>query len=87
MRIIGNLVTDKTEHTSNYQILHFAYLLATVNFTNSLKNHPYSDQGVIELKVVQEFDFPSIEVEKIASLPNKPNPSFAYKQLFSEKKQ
>jgi DNA polymerase-3 subunit alpha len=51
----------------------------TVNFPPSLKNYPFTGYGIylIEGKVTQEFDFPSVEVNKMAKLPLIPDPRFA----------
>ena len=48
----------------------------TVHFPDSLKKYPFQGHGVYLIlgKVVQEFGFPSLEVQKMAKLPLKPNP-------------
>jgi hypothetical protein len=65
------------------EIMHFGCFLDdkgnffdTVHFPGSLKKYPFTGYGVylIEGKVVQEFDYPSVEVQKLARLPYKPDP-------------
>lgn len=48
----------------------------TVHFPTSLKHYPFRGDGVYLVlgKIVEEFGFPSLEVEKIAKMPMKPNP-------------
>ncbi len=48
----------------------------TVHFPQSLKENPFRGDGMYLIlgKVVVEFGFPSLEVERMAKLPNKPNP-------------
>jgi DNA polymerase-3 subunit alpha len=50
----------------------------TVNFPNSLKQYPFRGYGVYLIlgKVVEEFGFPSIDVEKMAKLALKPDPRY-----------
>ena len=45
----------------------------TTHFPQSLKHYPFKGYGVYLIfgKVVEEFGFPSIEVEKLAKLPIK----------------
>lgn len=83
VRMVGDLVTIKYVHTVKKEWMHFGCFLDvkgeffdTVHFPDSLKKYPFSGQGVylIEGKVVEEFDFPSIEVKKLARLPYKPDP-------------
>ena len=58
--------------------MHFANFLDdqgeffdTTHFPQSLKHYPFKGYGVYLIlgKVVEEFGFPSIEVEKLAKLP------------------
>jgi len=60
--------------------MHFASFLDhtgeffdTTHFPQSLKHYPFKGYGVYLIlgKVVEEFGFPSIEVEKMAKLPIK----------------
>ncbi|MFO7657356.1 MAG: DNA polymerase III subunit alpha, partial [Bacteroidales bacterium] len=73
IRILGNLVTIKNVRTSKGEWMHFGCFLDTsgeffdtVNFPNSLKQYPFRGYGVYLIlgKVVEEFGFPGIEVEK-----------------------
>jgi len=43
----------------------------TVHFPQSAKQYPFKGRGVYLMKgrIVEEFGFPSIEVEKMAKLP------------------
>lgn len=86
IRILGNLVTIKNVRTIKKEWMHFGCFLDTtgeffdtVNFPTSLKKYPFHGYGVylIQGKVVEEFDFPSIEVEKMAKLPFKKDPRYA----------
>ena len=49
----------------------------TTHFPDSLKNYPFRGYGVYLIlgKVVNEFDYSSIEVEKLAKLPLQSNPA------------
>ena len=83
IRIMGNYVTYKPVRTINGDQMAFGTFLDmdgcffdTVNFPPSLKKFPFTGSGVylISGKVVEEFGFPSIEVEKMARLPIQPDP-------------
>ena len=87
-RILGDLVTVKNVHTVKKEWMHFGCFLDvngkffdTVNFPPSLKKYPFTGYGVylIEGKVVEEFGFPSIDVEKMARLPYMPDPRYVNK--------
>ena len=78
VRMVGDLVTIKYVHTVKREWMHFACFLDqkgeffdTVHFPQSLHKYPFTGQGVylIEGKVVEEFGFPSVEVNKMARLP------------------
>jgi len=47
-----------------------------VHFPDSLKNYPFKGPGIYLIlgRVVEEFGFPSVEVEKMAKLPYKARP-------------
>jgi DNA polymerase-3 subunit alpha len=47
----------------------------TVHFSGSLKDWPFKGSGTYLIlgKVVEEFGFPSLEAEKMAKLPVKPD--------------
>ena len=83
VRMLGRLVAIKYVRTSRNEIMHFGTftdaegeLFDTVHFPPSLKLYPFRGDGVYLLlgKVVEEFGFPSLEVEKMAKMPFKPNP-------------
>jgi DNA polymerase-3 subunit alpha len=50
----------------------------TTHFPPSLKSYPFRGSGTYLLlgKIVEEFGFPSMEVEKMAKLPVKPDPRY-----------
>ncbi len=83
VRMLGRLVAIKYVHTSRNEIMHFGTftdaegeLFDTVHFPLSLKNYPFRGDGVYLMlgKVVEEFGFPSLEVEKMAKMPFQANP-------------
>ena len=83
VRMVGRLVTIKYVRTSRGEIMHFGTFIDstgeffdTVHFPNSLKTYPFKGSGIYLIlgKIVEEFGFPSLEVEKMAKLPIKPNP-------------
>ena len=83
VRMVGNLVTVKYVRTIKKEIMHFAAFVDqqgeffdTVHFPDSLKKYPFRGEGVYLLlgKVVEEFGFPGLEVEKMARLPLKADP-------------
>ena len=83
VRMVGELVTIKYVHTIRNEWMHFGCFLDpkgdffdTVHFPNSLKKYPFTGYGVylIEGKVVEEFGFPIIEVQKLGRLPFQPDP-------------
>ena len=83
VRMVGRMVTIKYVWTSKKEIMHFGTFIDstgeffdTVHFPDSLKHYPFKGTGIYLLlgKIVEEFGFPSIEVEKMAKLPIQPNP-------------
>jgi DNA polymerase III alpha subunit len=83
LRMTGLLVAIKYVRTVKKEWMHFATFLDcdgeffdTVHFPPSLKHYPFRGNGVYLLKgkVVEDFGFPSIEVEKMAKLPIDPDP-------------
>ncbi len=85
VRILGDLVTIKNVHTVKKQWMHFGCFLDyngkffdTVNFPASVQKYPFTGYGIylIEGIVVEEFGFPSIEVEKMAKLPYLTDPRY-----------
>jgi len=78
VRILGSLVTIKYVRTIRNEIMHFGTFFDadgeffdTVHFPESSKLYPFKGKGVYLIKgrIVEEFGFPSIEVEKMAKLP------------------
>jgi DNA polymerase-3 subunit alpha len=78
VRMIGMLVTIKHTRTIRDETMNFGTFFDTegeffdtVHFPPSLKSYPFKGRGVYLIlgKVVEEFGFPSIEVEKMAKLP------------------
>jgi DNA-directed DNA polymerase III PolC len=80
VRMAGRLVTIKYVRTVKKEIMHFGTFLDstgeffdTVHFPATLKDYPFRGDGIYLIlgKVVEEFGFPSLEVEKMAKLPYK----------------
>lgn len=78
VRMVGHLVTIKYIKTVKNEWMHFAAFIDsdgeffdTVHFPQSLKKYSFRGSGsyLIRGKVVEEFGFPSLEVEKMAKLP------------------
>lgn len=83
VRMLGRLVTIKYVWTTRKEIMHFGTFtdvqgefFDTVHFPPSLKQYPFRGDGVYLMlgKIVEEFGFPSLEVEKMAKMPMKLNP-------------
>lgn len=83
VRMVGDFVCDKTLNTKNGQLMKFGTFFDaegsffdTVHFPPSLRQYPFRGNGVYLIlgKVVLDFGYPSIEVEKIARLPVWPDP-------------
>ncbi len=83
IRMVGNYVTYKGVRTVRGDLMAFGTFLDeegdffdTTHFPVSLKNYPFTGGGVYLIlgKVVQEFGFPSIEVEKMARMTYVKNP-------------
>ncbi len=83
VRMLGNLVTIKYVKTVRKDYMHFATftdverkLFDSVHFPDSLKKYPFSGKGVYLMygKIVEEFGYAMIEVQKLARLPVQENP-------------
>ncbi|HET6244539.1 MAG: DNA polymerase III subunit alpha [Bacteroidetes bacterium] len=83
VRMVGNYVTYKGVRTIRGDLMAFGTFLDeqgnffdTTHFPPSLKNYPFTGSGVYLIlgRVVQEFGFPSIEVEKMARMGYVKNP-------------
>jgi DNA polymerase-3 subunit alpha len=82
VRMVGHLVTIKYIKTIKGDWMNFGCFIDaegsffdTTHFSQSLKNYPFKGAGTYLIlgKVVEEFGFPSLEVEKLAKLPVKPD--------------
>ena len=78
VRMVGQLVVIKYVRTIKRELMHFGCFLDdtgeffdTVHFPQSLRLYPFKGYGVYLIlgKVVEEFGFASVEVEKMAKLP------------------
>lgn len=78
VRMVGSLVTIKYVRTIKNEIMHFGTFLDiegeffdTVHFPIIARNYPFRGKGVYLIlgKVVEEFGFFMLEVEKMAKLP------------------
>ncbi|MFO7615478.1 MAG: hypothetical protein R6W71_12650, partial [Bacteroidales bacterium] len=83
VRMVGNLVTIKYVRTVKREIMHFAAFLDaegeffdTVHFPPTLLHSPFKGDGVYQLygKVVEEFGFPSLEVERMVKMALQADP-------------
>jgi DNA polymerase-3 subunit alpha len=83
VRMTGHYVTMKPVMTIKRQLMAFGTFLDvhgdffdTTHFPPQLAAYPFKGQGVylIQGKVVEEFGFASIEVQKMAKLPIQPDP-------------
>ncbi len=82
-RMLGKLVTIKYVKTVRGELMHFGTfmdhtgeLFDTVHFPPTLKAYPFQGTGMYLLlgKIVEEFGYPMLEVEKMARMPVKPDP-------------
>jgi DNA polymerase-3 subunit alpha len=82
VRMVGHLVTIKYIRTIKKEWMNFGCFIDpegsffdTTHFPQSLKEYPFKGAGTYLIlgKVVEEFGYPSVEVEKIARLPVKPD--------------
>jgi DNA polymerase-3 subunit alpha len=78
VKMVGDYVTYKWVRTIKKEVMAFGTFLDddgiffdTIHFPPSLKKYPFGGNGVYLLlgKVVEDFGFPSIEIEKMAKLP------------------
>jgi DNA-directed DNA polymerase III PolC len=83
IRMAGNFVAVKNVRTSRGDTMNFGTFLDanddffdTTHFAASLKQYPFKGPGIYLIlgRVVEEFGFPSLEVEKMDRLPIKPDP-------------
>jgi error-prone DNA polymerase len=80
VRMVGHLVTIKYIKTIKKEWMNFGCFIDvdgdffdSTHFPQSLNNYPFKGSGTYLLlgKVVEEFGYPSLEVEKLAKLPVK----------------
>ncbi|MEE4214225.1 MAG: DNA polymerase III subunit alpha, partial [Bacteroidales bacterium] len=85
VRMVGHLVTVKYIKTVNKQWMNFGCFIDhegqffdTVHFSGSLEKFPFRGSGTYLLmgKIVEDFGFFQMEVEKMARLPVTPDPRY-----------
>ncbi len=85
VRMAGHLVTIKYIKTVKNEWMHFASFIDsegeyfdTVHFPQSIKKYPFRGSGTYLIlgKVVEDFGFQSLEVEKMAKLPTVKDPRY-----------
>jgi len=83
VRMLGLMVAIKYVRTVKKEWMHFGTFIDvhgqffdTVHFPQAVNKYPFRGDGIYLVlgKVVEEFGFPSIEVEKMAKMPVKPDP-------------
>jgi len=86
VKMLGHLVTIKPVRTVKGDYMNFGTFIDvegnffdTVHFAKSLTENPFNGKGVYLLagKVVEEFGYPSVEIEKMAKLPYQPDPRYS----------
>jgi DNA-directed DNA polymerase III PolC len=85
IRMVGHLVTVKYIKTVNNQWMNFGCFIDhtgqffdTVHFSDSLEKYPFRGSGTYLLmgKIVADFGFQQMEVDKMAKLPVKADPRY-----------
>lgn len=85
VRMVGHLVTIKYIMTIKKEMMNFGCFIDaeggffdTTHFPQSLKSYPFRGSGTYLIlgKIVEEFGYPSVEVEKMAKLPVKKDPRY-----------
>ena len=83
VKMVGRLVTVKYVKTVKNEMMNFGTFVDsegeffdTVHFPGSLKKWPFTGEGIYLMlgKIVEEFGYASLEVEKMAKLELKPDP-------------
>jgi DNA polymerase-3 subunit alpha len=83
LRMLGLLVTIKYVRTIKKEWMHFGtfidvngHFFDTVHFPKAVNQYPFRGDGVylVKGKIISEFGFPSLEVEKMAKMPLQPDP-------------
>ncbi len=86
VRMLGQLVTIKYVRTIHKDWMHFGtftdingHFFDTTHFPVSVKNYPFRGDGIYLVlgKIVEEFGFPSMNVEKMAKMPLRKDPRMA----------
>ena len=81
--MLGQLVTIKYVRTVKKEWMHFGtfidstgHFFDTVHFPDSVRNYPFRGDGIYLVlgKIVEEFGFPSMEVQKMAKMPLRKDP-------------
>ena len=81
--MLGLLVTIKYVRTVKKEWMHFGTFIDvngrffdTVHFPKAVNQYPFRGDGIylIKGKIIEEFGFPSLEVEKMAKMPLKTDP-------------
>ncbi len=84
-RMVGHLVTVKYIKTVNNQWMNFGCFIDhkgqffdTVHFSDSLEKYPFRGSGtyLLQGKIVEDFGFHQMEVEKMAKLPVNTDPRY-----------
>lgn len=85
LKVVGDLVTWKPVRTVKGEPMAFGTFIDaegnffdTVHFPDTLKQYPFRKGGcyLLQGKVVEEFGFPSIEIEKMAKLSTLSDPRY-----------
>jgi len=85
IKMVGHYVNTKNVITKTKQYMQFGTFLDdegnffdTTHFPDAFRKYPFKGMGVYLIlgKVVDDFGFPSIEVEKMAKLPLMPDPRY-----------
>ena len=83
VRMLGLLVTIKYVRTVRKEWMHFGTFIDvsgrffdTVHFPRAVSAYPFRGDGIylVKGKIVEEFGFPSLEVEKMAKMPLEADP-------------
>jgi DNA-directed DNA polymerase III PolC len=83
VRMMGQLVTIKYVRTVKKEWMHFGtftdingHFFDTVHFPAAVKEYPFRGDGIYLVlgKIVEEFGFPSMNVEKMAKMPLRKDP-------------
>jgi len=83
VRMLGLLVTIKYARTVRKEWMHFGTFIDvngrffdTVHFPKAVAEFPFRGDGIYLVggKIVEEFGFPSLEVEKMAKMPLQGDP-------------